>query len=113
MGTFHRKVYVKYGHFGCFWEVLFFPFLVINHQMCLMGSITSTNRGGGSDPLLKNSIINPLFLGWLPLLSFAQISSLLGLLCQLGSLEEGMRGNIAKIRGRKERGTLRGDGSDR
>ena len=47
------------------------------------------------------------------LLSFAQISSLLGLLCQLGSLEEGMRGNIAKIRGRKERGTLRGDGSDR
>ena len=29
--------------------------------MCLMGSITSENRGGGSDPLRKNSITNPFF----------------------------------------------------
>lgn len=42
-----------------------------------------------------------------------QVSSLLLLLASLGDVEEAMRNNIAKIQGRRERGTLRGDGSNR
>ena len=38
-----------------------FPLLVTKNQMCLTGSITSKNKGGGSDPLRKKSIVNPLF----------------------------------------------------
>ena len=29
--------------------------------MCLTGSITSENKGGGSDPLRKKTIVNPFF----------------------------------------------------
>ena len=57
------NIFFKYGHFGCFGEVLFFPFSVTKNQMCPTGSITSENKGGegGSDPLQKNSITNLLF----------------------------------------------------
>ena len=37
----------QYGHFACFWEVIFSPFLVTKTQMCLTASITSENKGGG------------------------------------------------------------------
>ena len=41
---------------------MFFTFLVTKNQMCLTGSITSENKGGGgSDPLRKNSITKRLF----------------------------------------------------
>ena len=46
-----------------FWK-FYFSFLVTKNQMCLTGSITSGNKGGGgggSDPLRKTSITNPLF----------------------------------------------------
>ena len=42
-----------------------------------------------------------------------QISHLLLIISELGQVEEAMEGNIAKIKARKEKGTLRGDGSDR
>ena len=42
-----------------------------------------------------------------------QISHLLLILSDLGQVEEAMEGNIVKIKARKEKGTLRGDGSDR
>ena len=61
VGHFSKKVYIKYGHFRCFWEVLFFPIFVTKIEMCLTGSITSENKGGGSDPLRKISITNPFF----------------------------------------------------
>ena len=50
---------------GVFGKLCFSPFLVTKTQMCLTGSITSENKGGsggGSDPLRKISITNPLFL---------------------------------------------------
>ena len=46
---------------GVFGKLCFSPFLVTKTQMCLTGSITSENKGGGSDPLRKKSIVNPLF----------------------------------------------------
>ena len=61
MGTFPEK-YLLIWPFVCFWGVLCFPFLVTENHICLMGSITSINRGVGSDPLRKNSITNPFFL---------------------------------------------------
>ena len=44
--------FVKYGHFECFWEVMFFPFLVTENQMCPTGSKTSEKKvgGGGQTP---------------------------------------------------------------
>ena len=42
-----------------------------------------------------------------------QISQLLLIVSQLGQVEEAMEGNIVKIKARKEKGTLRGDGSNR
>ena len=47
---------------GVFGKLCFSPFLVTKTQMCLTGSITSENKGGGgSDPLRKKSIVNLLF----------------------------------------------------
>jgi len=46
---------------GVFGKLCFSPFLVTKTQMCLTGSITSENKGGGSDPLRKKSIGNLLF----------------------------------------------------
>jgi len=42
-----------------------------------------------------------------------QLSHLLLVLSELGSLERAMEGNIIKIKARKDRGTLKGDGSER
>ena len=42
-----------------------------------------------------------------------QLSHLLLVLSELGSLERAMEGNIVKIKARKDRGTLKGDGSER
>ena len=42
-----------------------------------------------------------------------QISHLLLILTELGQLKEAMEGNIVKIKARKEKGTLKGDGSNR
>ena len=42
-----------------------------------------------------------------------QISQLLLIVSQLGQVEEAMERNIVKIKARKEKGTLRGDGSNR
>ena len=53
-GALFLKVYFKYGHFGCFWEVLFFNFFVTKIEMCLTGSITSKNKGGGQTPYGRN-----------------------------------------------------------
>ena len=39
-----------------------FPLFGAKNQMCLMGSITSENKGGGLDPLRKNSLNNPFFM---------------------------------------------------
>ena len=41
---------------------LVFSLFVTKIELCLMGSITSKNKGGGSDLLQKISITNPLFL---------------------------------------------------
>ena len=46
-GHVSYKVYFKYGHFESFWKVLFFPFLGTKTIMCLIGSITAKNKGGG------------------------------------------------------------------
>ena len=51
------KKYFKYGHFRCFWELMFFTFLVTKNQMCLTGSITSKNKGGrGVRPTVGNIV---------------------------------------------------------
>lgn len=42
-----------------------------------------------------------------------QVSSLMSVLSSLCSLKAAMESNIAKIQGRRDRGTLRGDGSNR
>ena len=60
-GHFLSKFHFKYGH-AVFFRKFYFLFLVTKNQMCLIGSITSKNRGEGSDPLRKNSITNPHFL---------------------------------------------------
>ena len=50
-----------------FLEGFVFPFFCYQNQMCTTGSITSENKGGGSDTLWKNSIKKFIFSVWLPL----------------------------------------------
>ena len=76
-----------------------------------MGSITSEYRGGGSDPLRKNSITNLSVFLWLPLESWSRQEQYLVELELAGGVEEGviegftgMAGNVAKITGVQEQG---------
>ena len=47
--------------FEVFLEGFVFPIFCYQNQMCTTGSITSENKGGGSDPLWKISISKSLF----------------------------------------------------
>ena len=66
----------------------------------LCGSLKKWSRGDKSWSEFKDRIQR-------------QISHLLLIVSELGQVEEAMEGNIAKIQARKEKGTLRGDGSNR
>ena len=58
---FLQKSSFKYGHFKCFWKVLFFPFFCYQNQMCSNGSITPENKGGGQTPYGRFPEVSPFF----------------------------------------------------